>query len=226
MNIKVHPLTLGFVQAYLIETPGGLFLVDCGMPGQEKNILPAMQKLGRQELKLIFITHAHTDHTGSAAALQRLTGAQVAVHRLDAQALRTATMPARRRSWLLRQLMRITTRLVHLQAVEPDILLEDGDSLECYGLPGKVFHTPGHSPGSCCLVLEDGSGFVGDLVLTSGRPHLQHNIVDNWQQLHATYQRLGDLGMERVYVGHGQRSLSGAELNALIDRELPDLTGF
>jgi glyoxylase-like metal-dependent hydrolase (beta-lactamase superfamily II) len=76
--MNVHPLTLGFVQAYLIETPDGLFLVDCGMPGREKKIQAAMQRLGRQDLKLIFITHAHADHTGSAAALKRLTGAQVA----------------------------------------------------------------------------------------------------------------------------------------------------
>jgi glyoxylase-like metal-dependent hydrolase (beta-lactamase superfamily II) len=86
MIIQVHPLKLGFFfQAYLIETPDGLFLVDCGMPGHEKTILRAMQRLGRQDLKLIFITHAHVDHAGSAAALKRLTGVQVAVHRLDAR---------------------------------------------------------------------------------------------------------------------------------------------
>jgi hydroxyacylglutathione hydrolase len=230
MTINVQPLTLGFVQAYLIETPGGLFLVDCGMPGQEKNILPAMQRLGRQDLKLIFITHAHADHTGSAAALKRLTGAQVAIHRLDAEALRTGTMSARGRSWLLRQVMGLMTRLVRLQPVEPDIVLEDGDSLEQYGLAGKVVHTPGHSPGSCCLVLEDGSGFVGDLVSTSGKPHLQHDIVEDWGQLHASYERLRGLcgpganSLQQVYVGHGQRSLSGEELSALIDAELPDIT--
>jgi hydroxyacylglutathione hydrolase len=220
MNINIHPLTLGFVQAYLIETPGGLFLVDCGMPGQEKHILPVMQRLGRQDLKLIFITHAHADHTGSAAALKRLTGAKLAIHRLDEQALRTGKMPARGRSWLLRQVMSLVTRLVRLQPVQPDILLEDGDRLERYGLPGIVVHTPGHSPGSCCLVLDDGSAFVGDLVSTTGDPHLQHDIVDNWGELRASYEILRGLDLNQVYVGHGQRSLSGSELNALIDAEL------
>ena len=218
-NVDIHPLTLGFVQAYLIETPDGLFLVDCGMPGQEKKILAAMQRLGREDLKLIFITHAHVDHTGSAAALKRLTGAQVAIHRLDAEALRTAKMTTRSRSWLQRQVMALMRRLIRRQPVQPDIVLEDGDSLEPYGLPGRVVHTPGHSPGSCCLVLEDGSGFVGDLVSTTGEPHLQHDIVDDWGQLRASYQRLHGLGLERVYVGHGQRSLSGSELRSLIETE-------
>ena len=211
------------MQAYLIETPDGLFLVDCGMPGREKNILAAMQHLGGQDLKLIFITHAHADHTGSAAALKRLTGAQVAIHLLDAEPLQTAKMPARGRSWLLRQVMAVMTRLIRLQPLQSDIVLEDGDNLERYGLPGKVVHTPGHSPGSCCLVLEDGSGFVGDLVSTTGKPHLQHDIVDDWGQLHASYLRLRGLSLERVYVGHGQRSLSGSELRDLIDFELDSI---
>jgi glyoxylase-like metal-dependent hydrolase (beta-lactamase superfamily II) len=223
--LNIHSLTLGFVQVYLIETPDGLFLVDCGMPGQEKKILAAMQRLGRQDLKLIFITHAHADHTGSAAALKRLTGAQTAIHRLDAEALRTARMPARGRSWLMRQVMAVMTRLVRLQPVQPDIVLEDGDRLERYGLPGRAIHTPGHSPGSCCLVLDDHSGFVGDLVSTTGEPHLQHDIIDDWAQLHASYLRLRELELEKVYVGHGQRSLSGCELVDLIDAELDTIKG-
>ncbi len=219
MNLTIHTLTLGFVQSYLIESPAGLYLVDCGMPGREKDILAAMRRLGRQDLKLIFITHAHADHTGSAAALKRMTGAPLAIHRLDAEALAAAKMIARNRRWYVRLLMSFFTRLIRLQPVQADVLLEDGDSLEAYGLPGQVFHLPGHSPGSACLFLEDGSGFVGDLVSTTGQPHLQHDIVDDAERLRASYRRLRSLGLQRVYVGHGQRSLSGGELIALLDAE-------
>jgi glyoxylase-like metal-dependent hydrolase (beta-lactamase superfamily II) len=223
MNVKIHPLTLNFVQAYLIETAGGLFLVDCGMPGNEKKIRQTMQGLGREDLKLIFITHAHPDHTGSAAALKRSSGAKIAIHRLEAEALRTARMPVSSQNRLRRLVTAIIGRFFRVQLVEADILLEDGDSLEPYGLRGTVFHTPGHSPGSCCLVLEDQSGFVGDLVSTSGMPHLQHDIVDDWGQLHASYLRLRELGVERAYPGHGEKSLSGSELVALIDAEIDSI---
>ena len=56
--------------AYLVEAPRGLVLVDSGLPGSEKGILKAIAKLGKKpsDLKLILLTHRHLDHIGSAAA--------------------------------------------------------------------------------------------------------------------------------------------------------------
>jgi len=79
-------------------------------------------------------------------------------------------MIARNRRWFVRLAMSLFTSLIRLQPVQADRLLEDGDSLDAYGLPG-------HSPGSTCLLLEDGSGFVGDLVSTTGQPHLQSELL-------------------------------------------------
>jgi hydroxyacylglutathione hydrolase len=220
-TMNIHPLTLGFVQAYLIETPGGLALVDCGMARQEGAILRAMRELGREDLKLIFITHAHADHYGSAAALKRLTGAPVAVHRADAQAMADGRTPVRGSRPLVRLITSLVLRLSPVPPVQADVLLEDGDSLAQYGLPGGIVHTPGHSPGSSCLVLEDGSGFVGDLVSAGGKPHLQRTFVEDPEQLRQSYARLRDLKLARVYAGHGSRILTGAELARLIDAELP-----
>jgi glyoxylase-like metal-dependent hydrolase (beta-lactamase superfamily II) len=215
--LNIHPLTLGFVQAYLIETPAGLVLVDCGMPRQEGAILRAMQQLGRDDLKLIFITHAHADHYGSAAALARLTGAPVAIHRADAQAMANGETPTRGSKLLLQTLTSLLTRLSPTPPVQAEVLLEDGDSLAEYGLPSVVVHTPGHTAGSCCLVLEDGSGFVGDMVSTSRKPSLQRMFIEDPVQLRESYIRLRGLKLAKVYGGHGSRILTGEELDHLID---------
>ena len=47
-------------------------------------MLEKMHELGRSDLKLIWITHAHYDHYGSAAALRELTGARIGIHPADA----------------------------------------------------------------------------------------------------------------------------------------------
>jgi hydroxyacylglutathione hydrolase len=218
MNIR--SVDLRFVQAYLIETPAGLVLVDCGVARQEGAIRRAMQQIGRDDLKLIFITHAHADHYGSAAALRRITSAPVAVHRADAEAMANGETRVRGAKPLVRALTSAMARLSPTPPVQADVLLEDGDSLARYGLPAVVVHTPGHTPGSCCLVLEDGAGFVGDLVSAGGNPHLQHTFVEDWEQLRRSYARVRDLRLSRVYAGHGSRVLTGDELADLIDAEL------
>lgn len=239
-SLHIHTLSLGMSQAYLIEASGGLALVDCGMPRQEGVILRLLGRLGRSDLKLIFLTHAHVDHAGSAAALKRLTGAPVAIHLLDAPALTAGKMPARSRRPLLRLIMPLAQGLLHADPVKPDLLLEDGDSLEPFGIPGRVVHTPGHTPGSACLVLEntDGfagdldsssqelrqpvafTGFIGDLASSSRKPHLQNSFAEDWEQLRQSYRRLRELQLERAYPGHGRSPVDGNILRGLLDSEL------
>ena len=74
---------------YLVVTEDGLLLVDSGMPGNAKRILAFTKNLGYQprDLRFIVLTHCDIDHVGSVAKLKELTGAQVAVHELDAPVL-------------------------------------------------------------------------------------------------------------------------------------------
>ena len=220
MNLRIHNLTLGFVQSYLIETPDGLFLVDCGMPGSEKAILRVIQQLGGRRLKLIFITHAHVDHAGSAATLKRLTGASLAIHRLDAEALEAAKMLARGQMTPFRLLVALALPLVSPQPARADILLEDEQALDRLGLPGRVVHLPGHTPGSCGLLLDGKTGFLGDLVSTRSGLCLQHHLIDDQAALLQSFRRIRELELDTVYPGHGARSVSGEELRLLIDARL------
>ena len=84
---RIHGLDCGFSRVYIVETDSGCLLIDAGFPGEEKKVLDKLKELGRTDLKLIYITHAHFDHYGSAAALRRHTGAPIAVHAKDSAAL-------------------------------------------------------------------------------------------------------------------------------------------
>lgn len=220
MSITIHPLALTMARAYLVETPGGLLLVDAGPPGQEQGVLRAMKRLGRSDLKLILITHAHFDHYGSAAALRRLTGAPVAIHAVDAPAMAAGETPVHSSRRLIRLALPLLRRFTAAPPLQADVLLHEGDTLERFGLPGTILHTPGHTPGSCCLLMPDGSAFVGDLVLSSRRPHLQTLFIDDERGLRDSYRRLRAVRPERVYGGHGLRPCTGDELQRVIDAEL------
>jgi glyoxylase-like metal-dependent hydrolase (beta-lactamase superfamily II) len=209
---------MGLVQAYLIENEAGLALVDAGMPGFERRVLRRMEGLGRRDLRLILITHAHLDHYGSAAALQKLTGAPVAIHRADAEILARGETPlgaVRGRGRLVKALMPLLQRALRPEPTGADLLLAEGDSLLDFGLDARVLHTPGHTPGSICLVVEGRHAFVGDLLSATGQPHAQRFFAHDWSQIPRSLARLRALKPERVYPGHGRGPVGGEVLQRL-----------
>ena len=88
----VTGLTLGTMsQVFLVKTATGAILIDAGMSGQTDRAIEALAAHGvsPQDIRLILITHGHLDHFGGAKALRARTGAPVAVHAKDADALRS-----------------------------------------------------------------------------------------------------------------------------------------
>ncbi|MFZ5916811.1 MAG: MBL fold metallo-hydrolase [Chloroflexota bacterium] len=218
MPVKVHPLSMGLVQAYLIQGEAGLVLVDAGMPGFEQRVLQRMQTLERQDLRLIWITHAHLDHYGSAAALRRRTGAPVAIHRADAAAMAQAEThlgAVRGRGRLVGALLPLLQRALRPQPTPADLLMVDGDGLQDFGLDARLLHTPGHTPGSSCLIVEGRFAFVGDLLSATGQPHSQRFFAHDWSQIPHSLARLQALKPERIYPGHGRGHIGGEALARL-----------
>ena len=216
--IEVHTLSLGMSQAYLIAGPAGAYLVDAGVPRQEKRILNALRALGRDDLRLIFITHAHFDHYGSAAALSEITGAEIAIHADDADAMArgdTILGETRGRGRLVGPFLPFAEFLIGAIPTPPHILLADGDALLQWGLEASVLHTPGHTDGSSCLLLPSRIAFAGDLLSGGRRPHAQRYYAQDWSQIPASIARLRERQPELVYAGHGSQPVRGRQLQSL-----------
>ena len=75
-----------------------------------------------------------------------------------------------------------------------------------YRIPGLVIHTPGHSAGSVCILLDSGEVFAGDMAMnawflrsTPGLPVLAEDmslVIQSWK-------RLIRMGARHVYPAHG-----------------------
>ena len=223
----IHTLALRMANAYLIEGEESLTLVDSGPPGQAARILAEVKRL-RKPLRLIFLTHAHFDHFGSAAQVRAHTGAPVAIHQADARALAHGQTPigsARGRGRLSLPFLPLLALFNRRLRTVPDVLLSDGDRLEPYGLPARLLHTPGHTAGSSCLLLDGAPGrpslaaFAGDL-LTAGRTaRIQRLYAQDWAQLAKSLTRLQAARPERVYAGHGQHKI---DTQALLEMSVED----
>lgn len=217
--LHVHALSLGFGMAFLLEYPHGLYLIDAGSPQMESVVLRKMRQLNRSDLRLIWITHAHYDHYGSAAALRAATGASIAVHPLDAPFMAAGQSPlgaSRRQGFLLRRAQPFFNRVWPLPSTPPDVQLQDQDNLLRYQLDALVLHTPGHTPGHTCLIVENRIAFAGDLVAWNGHAKKQDLLATDWNQIDSSVARLQAVHPEWVYTGHQKQPFPGEQLQSLL----------
>ncbi len=209
-SYQITRIPLGNVSAYLLHQPGSAILVDTGRKGSAEAILEQMSALGIPpgDLTLAVLTHAHYDHAGSAAAIKEATGCRIMVHSSEADRLRTGftSLPGgtRWKAKILVGLGRIVARrLGSYPAVEPDQEAGDTESLEPFGFPGRVIHTPGHTSGSMAVWMEGGELISGDTFF--GLPGKLHfpPFAEDVPALLESWQKLRDLPIRRIYPAHG-----------------------
>jgi hydroxyacylglutathione hydrolase len=211
-SLRIHPIPAGMGIAFAVESPGGLFLVDAGSPGHGKSILKHLQKFSGKPLRLIIITHGHFDHYGSAGELKGLTGAPIAIHGADAKDMeegRTSLPLVHGLGRIGKFLLPLAEFVTSPKPTHADILLHDGDSLTKYGLPAIVVATPGHTPGSISILLDNGTAFTGDLVVTSPRLDCQCFFASSWRDLDTSLIRMQKLRPKQVFSGHSVHAISG-----------------
>jgi len=214
--IPIPILPLGMVNAHLIRSEAGCVLVDAGIPGSEHKIARVLAKHGLtfRDIKLIIVTHAHTDHAGSAARLRALSGAPILAHKADADFYsRKERMTYCSTSWVGKLFFKTPVPHQPYEGFVPDILMNDEDTVNLlnFGVDGIVRHTGGHTPGSIAVELASQDVLVGDLIasgiLIGGMAFLGRPIRPPFEDDPATVSReLGRMvrdGSKRFHMGHG-----------------------
>jgi glyoxylase-like metal-dependent hydrolase (beta-lactamase superfamily II) len=170
---------------YLIFGTESVLVIDPGI-GFE----PTTKELQGLPVSKIILTHGHFDHICGAKSLAEKYGATVYAHTDEAQHLSDLSLCDP-----------IGTGLP-IQLPTADVFVNDGDIIDFEDQKIEVIHTPGHTPGSICL-LADKIMFSGDTVFQSsiGRTDLPSGSM---MQMRQSLKRLAKLDKNyTICCGHG-----------------------
>ena len=194
--MKVRCFTLGSFQvnAYLLQDPatGYCAIVDTGEGPQLASALAKLEP--RPDLQAILLTHAHFDHAGGLADLQReFPSAKTYLPALEQPLF--AMLP--QQGSLLFGMPDFDRPCGRI-----DQPLADGDSLEVGEWRFRFLSTPGHTPGQGCYY-DDTYIFVGDTLFAGSIGRTDFPLSDP-ELMEQSLRRLLELpGHLIVCSGHG-----------------------
>lgn len=155
---------------------------------------PIVAAVAGRRVVAVLCTHGHNDHINVAVEVAERVDAPIWLHPDDTML------------W---------------EVVNPDrpvdASLADGQAVAVAGTTLRVLHTPGHSPGGCCLHDADGAVlFSGDTLFNGGPGATGRSFSSKPTILHSIAKRLLTLpGDTVVHTGHGDDTTIGAEADGI-----------
>ena len=197
----VDRIVVGLLQtnSYIVfnEDSGKGVVIDAG--GEPQKIINKIR--GREiEVKGIYVTHCHFDHILAVRELKEALGCKFYIHRADAEVLKRSVEDAE-----------IYLGLSNFDPPKPDGYIDDGDEIRIGENVLKVFHTPGHTPGSVSYVF-NGGVFTGDILFAGSIGRTDMFGGDIKLLVKSIVEKLFKLPDQYViYPGHGPTSTIGVE---------------
>jgi metallo-beta-lactamase class B len=136
------------VTSFLITGPQGHILIDGGYPGTPPLIMASIAKLGFKitDVKVLLNSHAHFDHAGGLAELQKASGAQLWISEGDADAVASGGVDDASNTFLPATIL-AHMRIVSYPAPRVDHRFNDGAKIRVGPIELTAHITPGHTRG-------------------------------------------------------------------------------
>ena len=195
---------------------GGFVLIDTGYVEGYANFLQRLKKtdVTPEEIKYIFLTHAHDDHAGFLNQVLAITDAKVILHPKAIERLLKGQNPfiggcSSRLAWLFCQILKLFGKGEHKyppikQEYLNRLITIDSEQFKSLLLPFEVVETPGHTADHIAL-LKDGILFCGDAAM-NGFPSIRRVIIwiEDLEQYKQSWEKMIALNLQMIYPSHGK----------------------
>jgi hydroxyacylglutathione hydrolase len=211
----------GRSNVFLLTGSGKNILID-GSPGNKWTRLESsLKKLNINKLDYMILTHTHYDHAENAARIQNRFGAAVIVNQREGRYLQKGENIIPHGTIFLTRLLvekfgRIFLTRMNYEPCQPDILVDQYFDMREMGINAYIIHTPGHSPGSQSIIVDDEIALTGDAMFGIFPRSVFPPFADREDELIKSWGKLIETGCNIFLPSHGtssSRSLLEKEFN-------------
>ena len=194
--------------SFLICSENGNLLVDTGRVSSynqlQKNIRTLHIK--PESIGLLIPTHTHYDHCQNAFAIKEQTNCNVVVSEKEVAYAKCGFTPLPNGTFALTRMISnlgkwMSERKFGYKPFSADLLIAEELDLEPFNI--KVIPTPGHSPGSISVIVEDEIAIVGDTLFGVFRKSVFPPFADDVNEMIVSWGRLLETGCNIFLPGHG-----------------------
>ena len=187
---KITIVNVGYrsTNYWVVSADKKRLIIDLGWPGTMGIMRANLKRMDvpLDELQYCLATHYHIDPAGLAQEFKQAGVPLLVLH------VQTQSIPLMK-TWIKPEDQHTEITL------NDNITISSAESRQLLGrigIPGEILHTPGHSEDSVSLLLDDGSGFTGDLT------HPEFIGEEDEEIVSASWRSLRERGATTVYPGH------------------------
>ena len=217
IEVPIPIRALRTANVYVVDTGNIRVLVDTGMTPDVMGQI--VDGIGSRNIDYIFVTHLHVDHIGNAGLLSEKLDSKLIIGRRDLERIRQIQKNPESFRELLTDVFRkfgvpdetimnitgshsLNKNISMYMDFNPDICVDRSLNL---GREIEILENPGHSPGSCSMIIRgEDSIMTGDHVLPGITPNISFydTETDSLGDYMNSLRKTAELDLSKVYPGH------------------------
>jgi hydroxyacylglutathione hydrolase len=216
---KIIKALSGRSNVFLLTNGEKNILVDTSPGRLWKKLDRRLKSLHIRCIDYLVITHAHYDHAENAFRLKTRYNVQVIVHKSEANDLSSGgngkidgTNAFAR--FMIKILSKLLAGKMAFEPCAPDLLVDEKMDLNGMGFNAYILHTPGHTPGSISLIVDDEIALVGDCMFGVFKGSAFPPFALNTGQMIESWGKLLNTGCSLFLPSHGS-----ADSRELVQRD-------
>ncbi|MDP4278293.1 MAG: MBL fold metallo-hydrolase [Bacteroidota bacterium] len=205
---KIIQLLSGRSNAFLLLSGGKKVIIDTGPHRKWHKLVKHLAALNIHQLDYLVLTHAHFDHASNSNKLKQRYGVSVIIHKGEWSYLEKGMNPEVRGTVILyKQLLasvgKSLMKWLHYEPCKADLAVEDLFDMRNLGINACLMHTPGHTPGSISVIINDEIALVGDCLFGIFKSSVYPPVALDSKELIKSWGKLLETGCQIFLPSHG-----------------------